>query len=205
MKQGLGIYLAALASPELAALLAALTFVPPSDLARLVVPIVVAILAAALFVQAWFKRGERRLASDFEQFREGLRAIVWEADPATLQFTWVSSGAERLLGYPAREWLGTPDFWATLLDPEDRERVLERLRQPLIENAEGEWICCARTADGRRLHVRHRFQVVREEGTRLVRLVGLMTPVEAAEAVPANEPAETTSPGFRQPAEPVRP
>ena len=48
-----------------------------------------------------------------------LRAIVWEADAATFQFSFVSSHAEELLGYPASEWLEDPDFWKHHTHPDD--------------------------------------------------------------------------------------
>ncbi len=48
--------------------------------------------------------------------------IVWEADAATLQFTFVSDQAERLLGYPVEQWT-EPGFWAAHLHPEDRWAV----------------------------------------------------------------------------------
>ncbi|HKV33433.1 MAG TPA: PAS domain S-box protein [Pyrinomonadaceae bacterium] len=39
-----------------------------------------------------------------------LDAIVWEADPETFQFTFVSPHAEEILGYPIERWL-EPNFW----------------------------------------------------------------------------------------------
>lgn len=50
--------------------------------------------------------------------------IVWEADAETLQFTFVSSQAERCLGYPLEQWLA-PGFWTAHLHPDDRERFVE--------------------------------------------------------------------------------
>jgi PAS domain S-box-containing protein len=46
--------------------------------------------------------------------------IVWEADPQTWQFTYVSSKAERILGYPLDQWY-EKDFWTSNICPEDRE------------------------------------------------------------------------------------
>jgi len=47
---------------------------------------------------------------DCRELLDDLDAIVWEADPQTVQFSFVSQKAERLLGYPVRRWLDEPDF-----------------------------------------------------------------------------------------------
>jgi PAS domain S-box-containing protein len=50
--------------------------------------------------------------------------IVWEGDPQSYAFTFVSEQAERILGYPASRWLDEPTFWVDHIHPEDRERVM---------------------------------------------------------------------------------
>jgi PAS domain S-box len=50
--------------------------------------------------------------------------IVWEADAKTFQFSFVSKAAERLLGYPVSEWLGSNTFWKEHIHPEDREKTV---------------------------------------------------------------------------------
>jgi PAS domain S-box-containing protein len=50
--------------------------------------------------------------------------IVWEADPETIQFTYVSEDAEQILGYPREEWISA-GFWADHIHPEDRKWVLD--------------------------------------------------------------------------------
>ena len=45
---------------------------------------------------------------------ENLDAVMWEADPVTFQFTYVSRGAVRLLGYALEHWLSRPTFWVDL-------------------------------------------------------------------------------------------
>ncbi len=61
-------------------------------------------------------------------------AIVWEADPVTFQITFISAQAERVLGYPAQEWLDDPEFWVRHIHPEDRDRVVT---QCLLDTARG--------------------------------------------------------------------
>jgi PAS domain-containing protein len=64
----------------------------------------------------------------YEQLVASINGIVWEANPVTLQFIFVSQQAERLLGYPVAQWL-TPDFWADHLHPDDRAWVLASCRE----------------------------------------------------------------------------
>jgi PAS domain S-box-containing protein len=51
---------------------------------------------------------------------EHLGAIFWEADPATSRFTFVSRGAEQILGYAPERWLSDPEFWLKRVHPDDR-------------------------------------------------------------------------------------
>ena len=55
---------------------------------------------------------------------ERIDAVVWEADPETFQFRYVSPSAERLLGFPTEHWL-RPGFWVERLHPADRDRAVE--------------------------------------------------------------------------------
>jgi PAS domain-containing protein len=46
------------------------------------------------------------LQSYYHELIGSPEAIVWEADAATFQFTFVSPQAERILGYRPDEWTG---------------------------------------------------------------------------------------------------
>lgn len=50
--------------------------------------------------------------------------VVWEADPETLNFTYVSDYCERLLGYSRQAWL-EPNFWVEHIHPDDRDEAIE--------------------------------------------------------------------------------
>jgi len=71
----------------------------------------------------------RRIGTHYRELLNGLDVIVWEADPETLQFTFVSQGAERLLGYPLKRWQQEPSFLANHLQPEDRDKTLGLLQE----------------------------------------------------------------------------
>jgi PAS domain S-box-containing protein len=55
-------------------------------------------------------------------------ALVWEgrsdADGANLHLDFVSEYAERLTGYSVADWLFTPDFWRSIVHPDDRETAV---------------------------------------------------------------------------------
>lgn len=59
----------------------------------------------------------------FSDLIDGIDGIVWEADPATLRFSFVSAQAVRILGYRVEEWLAQ-DFWAAHIHPDDQAQVL---------------------------------------------------------------------------------
>lgn len=77
-------------------------------------------------------RAHATLAASEERHRlliQGLDAIVWEADPATLRFTFVSRPVDRILGYPTADWTTRLSDWTTHVHPEDRPVVLEALHE----------------------------------------------------------------------------
>ena len=51
--------------------------------------------------------------------------IVWERNPETFQFTFVSQQSESILGYKPVEWLENADFWASKLHPHDAPKAVE--------------------------------------------------------------------------------
>ncbi|HEX3178573.1 MAG TPA: GAF domain-containing protein [Methylomirabilota bacterium] len=59
----------------------------------------------------------------FRDLVHDVDGIVWELEPATQRFTFVSRRAEELLGHPIERWLAARDFSSTLIDARDRERA----------------------------------------------------------------------------------
>jgi PAS domain S-box-containing protein len=58
----------------------------------------------------------------FRDLVESSDGIVWEADAQTFGFISVSENAERMLGYPAQDWMQS-GFWASHIHPEDRDQA----------------------------------------------------------------------------------
>lgn len=104
----------------------------------------------------------------------GLDAVVWEADAASLEFTFVSRRAESILGYPVERWTREPGFWMSLIVDEDRTRVLELLRVAAAEARDDEYEYRVTAADGRVVWLHDTVYVVRNGEDRTQRLRGLM-------------------------------
>ena len=79
----------------------------------------------------------------------GLDAIVWEADVATFQFTFVSRRAEAILGYPVDRWLREPDFWISLIHPDDRDNATASYRDATTAGRDYDFEYRTVAADGR--------------------------------------------------------
>jgi two-component system CheB/CheR fusion protein len=93
--------------------------------------------------------------------------VVWEAwgepDDRQQRIDFVSSYVEHMLGYSVQEWLATPNFWLTIIHPEDRERAAREAHEIYMSGRGGKsqfrWI----TRDGRALWVDAHSAVVLDE------------------------------------------
>ncbi len=103
--------------------------------------------------------------------------IVWEADePDRRRFSFVSDGAESLLGHPIANWLNEDEFWVGILDPVDREMTLARAADAIRRGIDHELEYRIRAADGRTVWMRDRVRIIRAPSGGL-RMHGLMTDV----------------------------
>ena len=100
----------------------------------------------------------------------GLGAIVWEAEPETFRFTFVSEEAERILGYPARDWLDDPDFWVHHTHPDDVDRCATFCREATRRGEDHQFEYRMHAADGRIVWLRDIVSVrpTADGGQRLV-------------------------------------
>jgi PAS domain S-box-containing protein len=67
-------------------------------------------------------------------------AVVWEAwgqpDGTAQRIDFVSRHVERMIGYGVEEWLSTPNFWLSIVHPDDRERAGREARE-IFESRRG--------------------------------------------------------------------
>src|SRR5205085_8871909 len=97
-----------------------------------------------------------------------------EADANTLKRTYVSKQAERMLGYPSKQWLSESDFWLKQMPVDDRERVMAQTLQSIA--ARKSFVCEYRLykADREMIWVRDTVNIL-ADGDRLILRASLWT------------------------------
>jgi PAS domain S-box-containing protein len=117
-----------------------------------------------------------RLAAEVEAQRHRLDSlimsvpgVVWEAwgepDESSQRINFVSDYVETMLGYTVEEWLSTPNFWLSIVHPEDRDRAARTASATFASGRVGtnqfRWI----TKDGRAIWVEaHSVAITNEAG-----------------------------------------
>src|SRR3989338_7807421 len=108
-----------------------------------------------------------------EMLINSVDSIVWEANPATFQFTFVSNQAGRLLGYPVGQWLSEPAFWKDHLHPDDRDQAVSYCMTSTAEGRSHEFEYRMIAADGRFVWLRYIVSVI-STNNQVVKLYGLL-------------------------------
>lgn len=89
-----------------------------------------------------------------------LDAFMWQADPRTLEITFVTDGVNEILGHPIEAWLGDPKHWSQSIHVEDRERVIDTLRATGRDGVDRDVEFRARAADGEIHTLRHAIRLI---------------------------------------------
>lgn len=141
---------------------------------------------------AFIAEGEHRR---LEEIVANVQGIVWESriDPATGQrrTTFISSYAEKMLGYPIEQWMSTSGFGLSLMPEEDREKASRVSEAVIATGKEGvsqfRWI----TKDQRVLWIESYLAPIIDETGKTVGLRGVSVDItdrkEAEEAVRESE------------------
>ncbi len=124
-----------------------------------------------------------------DQLLPQFRVIVWEGDPETFQFTYVSPATEKVLGYPTSRWLREPSFWTeTVVHPDDRNAAVTYCALATGRGLDHDFAYRARTADGRIIMLHDTVQVIKGPRKIATRLRGVMIDVtHLSDADPADD------------------
>jgi len=114
------------------------------------------------------RKSEERLS----QLLETTKILVWEAEPATWRFTYVSKQAVEMLGYPIAQWY-KPDFLSSHIHHNDEQRALSfcQKHRHLADHHDLTFRMMAR--DGRIVWVQNIISVTHENG-KPIRMHGFM-------------------------------
>jgi PAS domain S-box-containing protein len=121
-------------------------------------------------------RRRRGRAEQQSHILDSAGAILWRADASTFQFLYVSEEAQRLLGYPCRQWLEEPEFWKEHIHPDDRERAVKVCKEQAARLKPHTLEYRMVSANGAAVWVRDAIRVS-TEGGRPKELIGVMVDV----------------------------
>ena len=107
--------------------------------------------------------------------------VVWESwghpDAASQRINFVSDYVESMLGYTVEEWLSIPNFWLSIVHPEDRVEAGRRASDVFESGNNGplefRWI----RKDGSAIWVESNFVVIRDDEGRPLGLRGVNTDI----------------------------
>ncbi|MFN0167818.1 MAG: PAS domain S-box protein [Bryobacteraceae bacterium] len=124
--------------------------------------------------QAFQNREELRVAKgNYAALVNSIDGIVWEADPNTFTFTFVSQRAERILGYSLDLWLNDANFWTKHIHPHDRDWVIASCRQAIAGQRDHVLEYRMVAEDGGVVWLRDSIAVVTQDG-QTAKLCGVM-------------------------------
>ena len=113
-----------------------------------------------------------------EALINSIEGIVWECEPDTFRYTFVSRQVERLLGYTPDAWLTTPQFWQAKLHPEDAAKAIQNCRDCAAARKPYSYEYRMLAADGRVVWIRESGSVLVEHG-QAVAMRGILLDITA--------------------------
>ena len=103
----------------------------------------------------------------FETLVNSIEGVVWESDPKTFEFKFVSEQAERFLGFPRSEWTDDAGFWLDHIYNDDQVLAHGLRMKALQQERPGEIEYRMVAADGRIVWVREISTFIIEAGVPL--------------------------------------
>lgn len=100
----------------------------------------------------------------YESLVQSIEGIVWEADPSTFQFTFVSDWATTLTGFAPSDWTASPTFWRDHLHPDDREQAVRVCKESTLAGRNHTLEYRMLSADGKPVWLRDIISVESESG-----------------------------------------
>lgn len=139
-----------------------------------------------------------KLAEQVEDQRKHLQAmvsnvpgVVWEAwgkpDAASQRIDFVSEYVETMLGYTVEEWLATPNFWLTIVHPDDRENAGRIAAETFASGVKGTNQLRWMTKDGRAIWVESQSMTVFDDAGNPIGMRGVTMDISERKQKEFNE------------------
>ena len=109
----------------------------------------------------------------YKTLLESTKAIPWQIDWKTLEFSYIGPQIEELLGWEPTSWVSVQD-WAARMHEEDREKVVNFCVSQSQAGVDHEADYRALTKDGRYVWIRDVVHVVRNAEGEVESLIGFM-------------------------------
>jgi PAS domain S-box-containing protein len=115
----------------------------------------------------------RNTETKLDLLANNIHQVFWVKDAATLRFTYISSGYQKLWGQTCESLYTNPSSWMRAVFPEDREIANEILnRQKNGETGEAEFRIVG--VDGRSYWIWNRFFPVKDANGKVQQYVGII-------------------------------
>jgi PAS domain S-box-containing protein len=149
------------------------------------------VLSAAINERRKAEREKQKLANEIKLQRRRIEdivahtpGVVWEAwgepDGANQRINFVSHHVEKMLGYSEAEWLSTPNFWLSIVHPEDQERAAREAVQKFTSREGGSSRFRWMAKDGREIWVEAQSVVVCDDDGAPIGMRGITIDITAA-------------------------
>ena len=104
---------------------------------------------------------------------ENVAAVLWAIEPGSMRPVFVSSQAERLLGFAAHFWIDNQSFWADRVHLGDRERVMQFYQEAVKSREESSCEFRSVRADGEAIWLRETVRTVTDAAGNPIYLAGI--------------------------------
>ncbi len=115
----------------------------------------------------------RTLNELYRYVTEVTNDCLWEWDLIGEMIFWIDGGHKRVLGYPIENAIVPQSFWESLLHPDDKPRILDRLARVFTDEVAGIWEEDYRMKgiEGNYVYLHERGHIIYEDG-RPTRIIG---------------------------------
>lgn len=115
----------------------------------------------------WTRPGDRSESERLLGIVSNVPGVVWEAwgqpGQASQRIDFISEYVTRMLGYTVEEWLATPNFWLTIVHPDDRDAAAKQAHEHFLAGGAMTNTFRWMTKDGRAIWCEAHSTVIHDE------------------------------------------